>query len=272
VKKAGPSTPVEVLGWTGPPQAGDGFNVTRDDREAREIAAKRQQLHREHEYRLRKHMTLSDLYEQIKRGADELRLVVKGDVGGSVEALCDTLSGISSEEVRLNIIHRGVANVNESDVLLAAASDAVIIGFGVDAEPRAVEIAQKESVDIRRYKVIYEAVDDIKKAMSGLLKPERKETVIGSADVRAVFRLSRSGVIAGCSVSSGVVRRNAKVRLLRDGKVLFDGAARSLKRFKEDVKEVSAGFECGIGLEGFDNIEVHDLLQFYTVEEIARSI
>jgi len=272
VSKAGPSTPVEVLGWTGSPQAGDSFNATRDDREAREIAAKRQQLHREHEYRLRKHMTLADLYEQIKRGVNELRLVVKGDVGGSVEALCDALSGISSEEVRLNMIHRGVANVNESDVLLAAASDAVIIGFGVDTEPGATEIAIKESVDIRLYKVIYEAVEDVKKAMSGLLRPERKETIIGSAEVRQVFRLSRSGVIAGSSVSSGVVRRNAKVRLLHEGKVLFDGAVRSLKRFKEDVKEVSAGFECGIGLEGFDNIEVHDVIQFYVVEEIARTI
>ena len=272
VSNAGPSTPVEVLGWTGSPQAGDSFNATRDDREAREIAAKRQQLHREHEYRLRKHMTLADLYEQIKRGVNELRLVVKGDVGGSVEALCDALSGISSEEVRLNMIHRGVANVNESDVLLAAASDAVIIGFGVDTEPGATEIAIKESVDIRLYKVIYEAVEDVKKAMSGLLRPERKETIIGSAEVRQVFRLSRSGVIAGSSVSSGVVRRNAKVRLLHEGKVLFDGAVRSLKRFKEDVKEVSAGFECGIGLEGFDNIEVHDVIQFYVVEEIARTI
>ena len=271
-KKASPSTPVEVLGWTGPPQAGDSFNVTRDDREAREIAAKRQQLHREHEYRLRKHMTLTDLYEQIKRGVNELRLVVKGDVGGSVEALCDALATISSEEVRLNIIHRGVGNVNESDVLLAAASDAVIIGFGVSAEPSAMEIAQKENVDIRLYKVIYEAVGDVKKAMSGLLKPERKETIIGSAEVRTVFRLSRSGVIAGSFVTSGVVRRNARVRVLRGGTVLFDGSARSLKRFKEDVREVSAGFECGIGLEGFDNIEVNDILQFYTVEEIARTI
>jgi len=217
-------------------------------------------------------MTLTDLYEQIKRGVNELRLVVKGDVGGSVEALCDALATISSEEVRLNIIHRGVGNVNESDVLLAAASDAVIIGFGVSAEPSAMEIAQKENVDIRLYKVIYEAVGDVKRAMSGLLKPERKETIIGSVEVRTVFRLSRSGVIAGSFVTSGVVRRNARVRVLRDGTVLFDGSARSLKRFKEDVREVSAGFECGIGLEGFDNIEVNDILQFYTVEEIARTI
>ncbi|UCF78844.1 MAG: translation initiation factor IF-2 [Candidatus Eiseniibacteriota bacterium] len=272
VREAGPSTPVEVLGWTGTPQAGDSFAVTRDDREAREIAVKRQQLHREHEYRLRRHMTLSDLYDEIKRGANELRLIVKGDVGGSVEALCDALAGIRSEEVKLNIIHRGVGTVNESDVLLAAASDAVIIGFGVRAEPGANELREREGVDVRLYKVIYEAVEDIKKAMSGLLKPERKETVIGSAEVREVFRLSKVGAIAGSFVTSGTIRRNARVRLLRDGEVLFDGLIRSLKRFKEDVREVSAGFECGIGLEGFENIEVKDVLQAYTVEEVARTI
>ncbi len=272
VKEAGPSRPVEVLGWTGTPQAGDTFAVTKDDREAREISVKRLQLHREHEFRLRRHMTLSDLYEQIKQGANELRLVVKGDVGGSVEALGDALSGISSPEVRLTIIHRGVGNVNESDVLLAAASDAVIIGFGVKTDPGAASLAEREKVDIRLYGVIYEVLDDVKKAMSGLLKPEKKETVIGTAEVRAVFKLSRSGAIAGCFVTSGVVRRNAKVRLLRGGKTVFDGAARSLKRFKEDVREVNAGFECGIGLEGFEGVEVNDVLQFYTVEEIARTI
>jgi translation initiation factor IF-2 len=272
VKEAGPSTPVEVLGWTGTPQAGDSFAVTRDDREAREIAVKRQQLHREHEYRLRRHMTLSDLYEEIKRGANELRLIVKGDVGGSVEALCDALAGIPSEEVKLNFIHRGVGNVNESAVLLAAASDAVIIGFGVRMEQGASEICEREGVDVRLYKVIYEAVEDIKKAMSGLLKPELRETVIGSAEVRQVFRLSRVGAVAGSFVTSGTVRRNAKVRLVRGEEVLFDGSIRSLKRFKEDVREVSAGFECGIGLEGFDAIETGDVLQIYTVEEIARTI
>ncbi len=271
-KEAGPSRPVEVLGWTGTPQAGDTFVVTKDDRESREISVKRQQLHREHEYRLRRHMTLSDLYEQIKQGMNELRLIVKGDVGGSVEALCDALSGISSTEVKLNIIHRGVGSVNESDVLLAAASDAVIIGFGVKADPSALSLAEREKVDIRLYGVIYEALDDVKKAMSGLLKPEKKETIMGTAEVRALFKLSRSGSIAGCFVTSGVIRRNAKVRLLRGGKVMFDGAVRSLKRFKDDVREVNAGFECGIGLEGFEDIEVSDVLQFYTVEEIARTI
>ncbi|KPJ61408.1 MAG: hypothetical protein AMJ46_01600 [Latescibacteria bacterium DG_63] len=272
VTEAAPSTPVEVLGWTGTPKAGDSFAVTRDDREAREIAVKRQQLHREHEYRLRRHMTLSDLYDEIKRGANELRLIVKGDVGGSVEALCDALAGIPSEEVKLNIIHRGVGTVNESDVLLSAASDAVIIGFGVKAEPHALELREREGVDVRLYKVIYEAVEDIKKAMSGLLRPERKETVIGSAEVREVFRLSRAGVVAGSFVTSGTVRRNARVRLVRGEEVRFDGTIRSLKRFKDDVREVAAGFECGIGLEGYDDIEVGDVLQVYTVEEIARTI
>jgi translation initiation factor IF-2 len=217
-------------------------------------------------------MTLTDLYEQIKHGVNELRLIVKGDVGGSVEALCDALAGISSEEVRLNIIHRGVGNVNESDILLAAASDAVIIGFGVRTDSHATEVAEREAVDVRLYGVIYEALDDIKRAMSGLLKPEKKETVVGSAEVREVFKLSRSGVIAGSFVTGGVVRRNAKVRVLREGKAIFDGSLRSLKRFKDDVREVSAGFECGIGVEGFDDIHTGDVLQFYTVEEIARSI
>ncbi|MFH0779111.1 MAG: translation initiation factor IF-2 [Candidatus Eisenbacteria bacterium] len=272
VLKVGPSTPVEVLGWSGTPQAGDSFAVTKDDREAREISFRRRQLHREHEYRLHRHMTLADLYDQIKRGANELRLIVKGDVGGSVEALCDALGTIASEEVKLNMIHRGVGSVNESDVLLAAASDAVIIGFGVRAEPGAAELAERETVDIRLYKVIYEAVDEVKRAMSGLLRPEKKETIIGSAEVRAVFKLSRAGVVAGSFVTSGTARRNAKIRVLRAGAAIFEGSVRSLKRFKDDVREVNAGFECGIGLEGFDGIEVNDTLQFYTVEEIARSV
>ncbi|MBN1504734.1 MAG: translation initiation factor IF-2, partial [Candidatus Eisenbacteria bacterium] len=272
VKEAGPSRPVEVLGWTGTPQAGDIFAVTKDDRESREISVKRQQLHREHEYRLRRHMTLSDLYEQIKHGVNELRLIVKGDVGGSVEALSDALSRIPSTEVRLNIIHQGVGSVNESDVLLAAASDAVVIGFGVRTDAGALLLAEREKVDIRLYGVIYEVLDDVRKAMAGLLKPEKKETIIGTAEVRAVFKLSRAGAVAGTFVTSGVVRRNAKVRLLRGGKVLFDGATRSLKRFKDDVREVNAGFECGIALEGFEAIQVNDVLQFYTVEEIARTI
>jgi len=272
VKEAGPSRPVEVLGWTGTPQAGDIFVATKDDRESREISVKRQQLHREHEFRLRRHMTLTDLYEQIKHGMNELRLIVKGDVGGSVEALADALSRISSTEVKLNIIHSGVGSVNEADVFLAAASDAVIIGFGVKADPSALTLAEREKVDIRLYGVIYEVLDDVRNAMSGLLKPEKRETVIGTAEVRAVFKLSRSGAVAGTLVTSGVVRRNAKVRLLRGGKVLFDGAARSLKRFKDDVREVNAGIECGIGLEGFEDIQVNDVLQFYTVEEIARTI
>ncbi len=272
VKEAGPSVPVEVLGWTGTPQAGDSFAVTKDDREAREISVKRQQLHREHEYRLRKHMTLTDLYEQIKHGVNELRLIVKGDVGGSVEALCDALAGIPSPEVRLDIIHRGVGNVNESDILLAAASNAVVIGFGVKVDARATELSEREEVDVRLYGVIYEALDDVKKAMSGLLKPEKRETITGTAEVRQVFKLSRAGVIAGSFVTAGNVRRNSKVRVLRGGKTVFEGSLRSLKRFKDDVREVSTGFECGIGIEGFDAVESGDVLQFYTVEEIARTI
>jgi translation initiation factor IF-2 len=273
VAKAGPSTPVEVLGWAGTPQAGDTFSALADEREARVVASKRQQVAREQEYRQTRRVTLEELHQQMKEGQiSELNLVLKGDVDGSVEALGEAFTKIGSSEVKLRVIRQGVGQISESDVLLAAASNAVIVGFHVRPDPRARELANREKVDIRLYQVIYEAVDDLKKALGGLLKPEIKETVTGTAEVRNVFNLSKAGTIAGCLVVSGTIVRSSKARLIRNNDVLFDGRFASLKRFKDDVREVQAGFECGIGLEGFDELKVGDLIEAYTLEELARTL
>jgi translation initiation factor IF-2 len=273
VRKAPPSTPVEVLGWSGNPQAGDTFSVMADEREAREIAAKRQQVAREQEFRATRRVTLEELHQQMKEGeVSELNLILKGDVDGSVEALAEAFSKLGSSEVKIRVIRQGVGQISESDVLLAAASNAVIVGFHVRPDPRARELANREKVDIRLYQVIYEAVEDLKKALAGLLKPEIKETVIGTAEVRNVFNLSKAGTIAGCLVVSGTIQRSARTRLVRNNDVLWDGRFASLKRFKDDVREVTSGFECGIGLEGFDNIQVGDLIEAYTLEELARTL
>ncbi len=273
VKSAGPSTPVEVLGWSGNPQAGDTFNAIVDEREAREIASKRMQVAREQEYRQVRRVTLEQLHQQMKDGAvSELNLVLKGDVDGSVEALAEAFTKIGSSEVKIRVLRQGVGQISESDVLLAAASNAVIVGFHVRPDPKARELANREKVDIRLYQVIYEAVDDLKKALAGLLKPEIKETVTGTAEVRNVFNLSKAGTIAGCYVVSGSIARGAKARLVRNNDVLFDGRFASLKRFKDDVREVQSGFECGIGLEGFDNLQVGDFIEAYTLEELARTL
>jgi translation initiation factor IF-2 len=273
VFEAGPSAPVEVLGWSGAPQAGDTFAAMVDEREAREVASKRAQMQREQEFRLFKHVTLTDLYSQIKAGKlNELLVIVKGDVDGSVEALEDSLTKLSTDEVKLRVIHRGVGQISESDVLLAAASDAVIIGFHVKADPKAAELAAKEKVDMRLYDIIYEVVEDVKSAMSGLLKPEIKETVTGTAEIRQVFRTSKSGAIAGCYVTSGTITRNARARLLRDGSAAWDGKIGSLRRFKDDVREVASGFECGIGLENHDDLREKDVIEAYVLEEVARRL
>jgi translation initiation factor IF-2 len=270
---AGPSTPVEVLGWSSAPQAGDTFVAMEDEREARELASKRGQLQREQEFRLFKHVTLTDLYSQIKAGkVSDLLVVLKGDVDGSVEALEDSLTKLSTDEVKLRVIHRGVGQITESDVLLAAASDAVIIGFHVKPDQRAAELASKEKVDVRLYDIIYEAVADVKDAMSGLLAPEIRETATGSAEVRQVFRTTKSGVIAGCMVLSGNIQRSARARLVREGQVVWDGKIASLRRFRDDVREVASGYECGIGLEGRDDIREKDLIESYVLEEVARRL
>ena len=273
VAEAGPSTPVEVLGWSAAPQAGDTFAVMEDEREARELAGKRGQLQREQEFRLFKHVTLTDLYSQIKAGkVSDLLVVLKGDVDGSVEALEDSLTKLSTEEVQLRVIHRGVGQISESDVLLAAASNAVIIGFHVKPDSRAAELASKEKVDIRLYEIIYEVVADVKDAMSGLLKPEIRESVVGQAEVRQVFRTTKSGVVAGCMVLSGNIQRSNRARLQREGEVVWDGKIESLRRFKDDVREVAAGYECGIALEGRDDIKEKDVIEAYVLEEVARRL
>jgi translation initiation factor IF-2 len=272
VKEAGPSSPVEVLGWSGAPQAGDTFAVMSDEREARELASKRAQLHREQEFRA-KHVTLTDVYEQIREGKiGELLVVLKGDVDGSVEALEDALTKLTTEEVKLRVIHRSVGQITESDVLLAAASNAVVIGFHVKPDARAQELAVREKVDIRLYDVIYEAVENVKDAMSGLLTPELRETVVGSAEVRQVFHTSKAGAIAGCKVVSGTIQRSARARLVRDGASVWDGKIESLRRFKDDVREVASPLECGIGLEGRDDIKEGDQIEAYVIEEVARRL
>ena len=272
VVSAGPSTPVEILGWSGAPQAGDTFAAMVDEREARELAQKRGQVQREQEFRLHKHVTLTDLYSQIKAGMGELLVVLKADVDGSVEALEDSLTKLSTEEVKLRVIHRGVGQISESDVLLAAASNAVIIGFHVKPDSKAQELGAKEKVDVRLYEIIYEAVADVKDAMSGLLKPEIRETVLGSAEVRQVFTSTKSGTIAGCKVVSGTIQRNARARLMRDGSAAWDGRIESLRRFKDDVREVASPLECGIGLEGRDDVKVNDVIEAYVLEEFARRL
>jgi translation initiation factor IF-2 len=272
VTDAGPSTPVEVLGWSGPPQAGDPFTVMEDEREAREIAGKRAQLQREQEFRS-KHVTLTDLFQQIQEGkVNELLVVLKGDVDGSVEALEDSLVKLSTSEVRLSIIHRGVGQISESDVLLAAASNAVIIGFHVKPDPKAAELAAREKVDVRIYDIIYEAVENVKDAMSGLLKPELRESVLGQAEVRQVFHTSKAGAIAGCKVVTGTIQRSARARLMREGAAVWDGKIESLRRFKDDVREVASPLECGIGLEGRDDIKEGDIIEAFVIEEVARRL
>ena len=273
VLAAGPSTPVEILGWSGAPQAGDTFAAMMDEREARGLATKRGQLQREQEFRLHRHVTLTDLYSQIKAGSvGELLVVLKADVDGSVEALEDSLTKLTTEEVKLRVIHRGVGQISESDVLLAAASNAVIIGFHVKPDPKASELAAKEKVDLRLYEIIYEAVADVKNAMSGLLKPEIRESVIGSAEVRQIFNTTKAGTIAGCKVVSGAIQRSARARLLREGANVWDGKIDSLRRFKDDVREVAAPLECGIGLEGRDDVKVNDVIEAYVLEEFARRL
>ncbi len=270
---AGPSTPVQVLGWSGAPTAGDGFVVVEDERVAREIAGKRMQAHREQEFRSTKHMTLTDLYSKIKEGeASELAVIIKADVDGSAEALVDSLTKLSTDEVKLRIIHHAVGNISESDVLLAAASDAVIIGFHVRPDPKANELANREKVDIRQYQVIYEAVQEIKDAMSGLLKPESKEVVVGTAEVRDIFKSSKMGTVAGCRVVAGTIKRSAKARLVRNRTVMWEGQLGSLRRFKDDVREVESGFECGIVLDGFQDVQVDDLVEMFVIEEVARKL
>jgi translation initiation factor IF-2 len=270
----GPSTPVQITGLAGVPQAGDSFLVVRTDQEAKEITLKRSQVKREYEHR-RPHapVSLAGIYDQIQEGQiKEVRLVIKGDVGGSVEVLSDTLGKIATEEVKTTIIRQGVGAITESDVLLAAASDAIIMGFQVSPDARARAVARRESVDIRLYDVIYEAENDIKKALEGLLSPDVSERFVGSAEVRDTFRIPRVGIIAGSFVKEGNISRSGKIRIIRDGKRIYTGAVASLKRFKEDVREVREGFECGIGIENYNDIKVGDIIEAFETVEVARTL
>jgi translation initiation factor IF-2 len=273
VDAAGPSHPVKVLGLSGAPQAGDKFNVMNDEREAREIANKRLQLQREQGIRTHKHITLDEIGRRLAIGDfKELNVIVKGDVDGSIEALADSLLKLSTEKVAVNIIHKSVGAISESDVLLASASNAIIIGFQVRPSTSARKLAEVEEIDIRLYSIIYDAINEIKAAMEGMLAPEFEEKIVCNIEVREVFKITRVGTIAGCYVLDGKVTRNTKVRVIRDGIVIHTGALGSLKRFKDDVKEVAAGYECGLDIEGFNDIVVGDIIEGYDMIEIKAKL
>ena len=268
IKEAGPATPISILGLDGAPQAGDRFNVLKDEREAKQIAQKRSQLQREQSVRAQRQLTLDEIGRRIAVGDfQELNIILKGDVDGSVEALTDSFQKLSTEEIQVNIIHKGVGAITESDVLLASASSAVVIGFNVRPMANARTVAEKEEVDIRTYSIIYDAIDDIKKAMEGMLSPEMKEEVTGTAEIRETFKISKIGTIAGCMVLSGKLFRNSKIRVIRDGVVTFDGELASLKRFKDDVKEVAKGYDCGLQVKNYNDIRVNDQIEAY--QEVA---
>ncbi|MGA2623671.1 MAG: translation initiation factor IF-2 [Bacteroidota bacterium] len=270
---AKPSTPVQVLGFDGVPQAGDVFVVVEDERKAREISLRRQQLKREQDFRLIRSMTLNDISQKIQEGqVKELKVIVKGDVDGSVGALADSLMKITHAEVRVNVIMSAVGAITESDVLLAAASSAVIIGFHVRPNLNARRLAEQEHVDIRLYNIIYDAIEEVKKALEGLLAPEQREEVTATIDVREVFKIPKVGAIAGCYVQDGKISRGNKVRVVRDGIVVYEGGLSSLKRFKDDVREVESGFECGLGLENFNDIKVGDTVEAYKIVETQRKL
>ncbi len=274
LKEIGPSTPAQITGLAGVPQAGDTFLRVENEQEAREITLKRDQLKREQESRMvAAPVSLDKVFDRIQEGQiKEVRLIIKGDVDGSVEVLSDTLGKIATSEVKTTIIRQGVGGITESDVLLAAASEAIIIGFHVAPDSRAREIARQEKVDIRLYDIIYEAESDVRKALEGLLSPDVTEEMVGEAEVRQTFRVPKIGVIAGCYVVSGHFKRSHRVRLLRDGTVVYAGNLESLKRFKDDVKEVKEGFECGIGIENFNDIKVGDRIEALEVVETARTL
>ncbi|MEL0183999.1 MAG: translation initiation factor IF-2, partial [Bacteroidota bacterium] len=271
--QAGPSTPVSILGLDGAPQAGDKFNVFDDEKEAKQIAVKRTQLVREQSVRTQKHITLDEIGRRIAIGEfKELNIILKGDVDGSVEALTDSFQKLSTDEILINIIHKAVGAITESDVLLASASDAIIIGFNVRPTGNARQIADKEEIDIRNYSIIYDAINDLKDAMEGMLAPKFKEEVTGNVEIRETFKISKVGTIAGCMVTSGKIFRNSNIRIIRDGIVVNSGTLASLKRFKDDVKEVSKGYDCGIQIKNYNDIKIGDVIEAYSEVEIKKKI
>ncbi len=273
IEEAGPATPVQILGLNGAPQAGDKFNIMESDKEAREIANKREQLQREQSMRTQKHITLDEIGRRIAIGNfQEINIVVKGDVDGSIEALSDSLIKLSTEEIQVNIIHKGVGQISESDVLLAAASNAIIIGFQVRPSMNARKLAEKEEIDIRLYSVIYDAINEVKDAMEGMLSPDIKEEIVATVEVRETFKIKKVGTIAGCMVKEGKINRNTKVRVIREGIVIYTGELGSLKRFKDDVKEVVSGYECGLNIENFNDIKVGDIVEGYQEVEVKKKL
>jgi translation initiation factor IF-2 len=273
VQEAGPATPVVVLGITGVPQAGD-MLVAMDAVRASEIANTRQRLDREKQLRIKdKGVKLTDISKLLARGEQaQLNLIIKGDVDGSVQALSDALAQLSTSEVHVQVIHRGVGAINESDVLLAATSGAIIIGFHVRPGADARALATREGVDIRLYNIIYEAIEEVRAALEGMLAPEEKEVMLGEAEVRQLFRVPRIGTVAGCYVTEGVIDRKSRVRVVRDGVQVYLGELASLKRFKDDVREVREGFECGLSISGFNDLKVGDRIESYRVEAVARTL
>src|SRR5690554_6519621 len=273
IQKAGPSTPVSILGLDGAPQAGDKFNVFEDEREAKAIAVKRTQLQREQSVRTQRHITLDEIGRRIALGDfKELNIILKGDVDGSVEALCDSFSKLSTEEIQVNIIHKGVGAITESDVLLASASDAIIISFNVRPMGNDKAIADKEEIDIRNYSIIYDAIDDVKDAMEGMLSPELKEEITGAAEIRELFKISKIGTIAGCMVTEGKIYRNSQIRIIREGVVIFTGELAALRRFKDDVKEVSKGYDCGIQIKNYNDIKEYDIIEAFQEVEVRKTL
>ncbi|MFD1629644.1 translation initiation factor IF-2 [Pseudopedobacter beijingensis] len=273
VEKAGPSTPVQVLGFQGAPQAGDRFNAVEGEAEARNIANKRLQLQREQGLRTQKHITLDEIGRRLAIGNfKELNIIIKGDVDGSVEALSDSLQKLSTEEIVVKIVHKGVGQISESDVLLATASDAIIIGFQVRPSAGARKLAENEEIDIRLYSVIYKAIEEIKSAMEGMLAPEFEEKIVANVEIRETFKISKVGTIAGCMVLEGTIHRNNEIRIVRDGVVIHTGTLESLKRFKDDVKEVNRGYECGLNIKGYNDIQVGDIVEAFEQVEVKRKL
>ena len=273
VKSAGPSEPVEVLGLSGTPEAGDELIVVEDDARAREVAAFRHEKRRQTELAAQGRGTLDQMLSKIKEGeAQSLPVVIKTDVHGSLEAILGTLQRLGTEEVQVQVLHSGVGGINESDITLARASAAIILAFNVRANAQARELARRDGVDIRYYSIIYELIDDMKQALSGMLAPEQNEQFLGYAEIREVFNVSKSGRVAGCMITEGQVKRGARVRLLRDDVVIHDGVLKSLRRFKDEVREVQQGYECGMAFENYQDIQQGDRIECYEIVEVARTL
>lgn len=273
LKTAGPSTPVQLLGLNGAPQAGDKFNAMESEREAREIANKREQIMREQTIRTRKHITLEEIGRRKAIGTfKELNIIIKGDVDGSVEALSDSLLKLSTEEVQVNIVNKAVGQIAESDVNLAIASDAIIVGFQVRPSINAKKLAEQEQIEIRLYSVIYDAINEVKDAMLGMLEPTMEEVIVGNAEIREVFKISKVGTVAGCYVTDGHLKRNNKVRVIRDFIVVHEGEISQLKRYKDDVNEVKSGFEFGLSIKGLNDIQVGDIVESFEMKEVKRTL